>query len=271
MSATKPAEQSADAQVTGHCRGSRRRERGIGVGAIAVIHGEREAERASVGELTDRVLGERDRARGGCGSAGDDRAAAGRRVGPEHGWRRAQGEERGEQGGTHAGADRLLPLVQVKYLSLCGLDDAVPAGGAPPGSDRPVCSFPAPIRLSFPLMPIRKPGTARRALRARSYGDGDGTADGGGVGCGLSVGDGPGVGGGVGSAVALGDGSTVGVGDGSAVALGDGPTDGSGEGSGLTVSSGESVGAGVIAGTGVAEMTGLGRGVAIVGSAVWAA
>ena len=97
-----------------------------------------------------------------------------------------------------------------------------------------------------------------------------GSADGGGVRRGFSVGNGSGVGvgEGVGSAVALGDGSTEGVGE----RLGSGVGLGLAEGSGEIEGSGVSVGAGVITGSGVAETTGLGRGVDIVeGSAVWAA
>ena len=131
----------------------------------------------------------------------------------------------------------------------------VDAEGAPSGSDRPVCSFRAPIRLSVPLMPSGNPERQDAHCAPRSYGDSVGCADGGGVRRGFSVGDGVGVGVGVGSAVALGDGSTEGEGE--------------GEGSGGTVGAAESDGTGVITGSGVAETTELGRGVA--GSADWTA
>ncbi len=117
-------------------------------------------------------------------------------------------------------------------------------------------------------MPSGNPERQDAHCAPRSYGDGVGLTDGGGVRRGFSVGEGVGVGVGEGSAVALGDGSGVGVGEGSGVALGDG----SGEGSAAIVGAGESVGAGVITGSGVAETTVLGLGVDIVpGSAVWAA
>jgi hypothetical protein len=158
--------------------------------------------------------------------------------------------------------------------SYVGLIDC--AGGAPSVSDRPATPSPAPIRLIVPLLPSGNPERQDAHCTPRSYGDGVGSADGGGVRRGFSVGDGSGVGvgEGVGWAVALGvaDGSAegVGVGLGSGVALGValGDADGSGE----AVWAGGSVGAGVITGSGVAETTGLGRGVDVVeGSAVWAA
>ncbi len=119
-------------------------------------------------------------------------------------------------------------------------------------------------------MPSGEPERQDAHCAPRSYGDGVGSADGGGVRRGFSVGDGlgVGVGEGVGSAVALGDGSTEGVGDG----LGSGVGLGLAEGSGETEGAKDSVGPGVVTGSGVAESTGLGRGVAVVeGSAVWAA
>ena len=157
---------------------------------------------------------------------------------------------------------------------MCGLVDC--SGGAPSVSDRPATPSPAPIRLLVPLLPSGNPERQDAHCAPRSYGDGVGSADGGGVRRGFSVGDGSGVGvgEGVGSAVALGvaDGSAdgVGVGLGSGVTLGValGDADGSGE----AVWAGGSVGAGVITGSGVAETTELGRGVDVVeGSAVWAA
>ena len=134
----------------------------------------------------------------------------------------------------------------------------------------PSAPSPAPIRLCLPLMPSGNPERQDAHCAPRSYGDGVGSADGGGVRRGFSVGDGSGVGvgEGVGSAVALGDGSTEGV----AVGLGSGVALGVADGSGEAVWAGGSVGAGVITGSGVAETTGLGRGVDVVeGSAVWAA
>lgn len=119
-------------------------------------------------------------------------------------------------------------------------------------------------------MPSGNPERQDAHCAPRSYGDGVGSADGGGVRRGFSVGDGlgVGVGEGVGSAVALGDGSTEGVGE----ALGSGVGLGLAEGSGESEGSMVPAGAGVIAGAGVAESTGLGRGVAVIeGSAVGAA
>ena len=114
-------------------------------------------------------------------------------------------------------------------------------------------------------MPSGGPERQDAHCAPRSYGDGVGLTDGGGVRRGFSVGEGVGVG--DGSAVALGDGAAVGEGvgegDGVGVTLGDGAGLALGDGAGR---------ADVIAGTGVAETTVPGRGVVVVpGSAVWVA
>ena len=84
--------------------------------------------------------------------------------GRERGRCRDHGEERSEQRRRQAGADRLLPLSQIMYLSTVGLIDC--AGGAPSVSDRPDCSFPCPDPATPSFVAFRKSGTARRALRA---------------------------------------------------------------------------------------------------------
>ncbi len=207
------------------------------------------------------VLAERDRA-GSRSAAGDDGPAAGRCVGREDGRSRTHGEERGEQRGRDGYAERLLEFVQSRNLSHAFVW-SVSARGAS-GSDRPVCSFRCPIRLSLPLLPSGNPERQGAPCAPCSYGDMVCPGDGGGVRCGLSVGVGVGEGEGVGSAVALGDGTGVAVGAGVAV--------GEGVGVGAADSVGEAVGAGVAVGDGVGAGVAMGAvvtlGVAVTGAAV---
>ena len=119
-------------------------------------------------------------------------------------------------------------------------------------------------------MPSGSPERQDAHCAPRSYGDGVGLTDGGGVRRGFSVGEGVGVG--VGAAVALGDGAGggegVGEGVGVGLALGDGAGLALADGDGLALGDGAGS-ADVIAGSGVAETTVLGRGVVVgPGSAV---